>query len=203
MGDLFDFWFEYKTVIPKSFVRFQAKLAQLVEKGIHICLFVGNHDVWIRDYLHKELGVCVFYHPVSIEINNKKLYVGHGDGLGSGDYFSTKINKLMRMSFFRWVFQWIHPDIGIRFAQFWSKRSKIFTEDFDESFQGEKEKLWKYCKQINAINHHDFYIFGHRHLPLELPVSENSTYFNLGEWVSQYHYLKFDGEDASLHVFED
>ncbi len=202
VGDIFDFWFEYKTVVPKSFVRLLAKLSQLVEKKIDIYLFTGNHDMWMYNYFQEELGIHVFHHPISIEVGNKKVFIGHGDGLGSGDTVFKMVKKILRSPFFQWVFRWIHPDIGVRFAKLCSRRSKIARGDFNEYFEGEKEKLWQYSKQVNATNHHDFYIFGHRHLPLELPVSEKATYFNLGEWVSQCHYLEFDGENASLKVFE-
>ncbi len=202
VGDLFDFWFEYETVIPKGFVRFQAKLAQLTEKNIRIFIFTGNHDMWMSDYFHEELGVYVIHDHISISVRDKKLFIGHGDGLGPGDTVFKLIKKVFKNSFFRWLFRWIHPDIGVRFAVFWSKRSRLAKGDFDEKFEDDKERLWQYCKKLNAEEPHDYFVFGHRHLPLELPVSEKSTYFNLGEWVSQYHYLEFDGEKATLKVFD-
>ncbi len=201
VGDVFDFWFEYKTVIPKYFVRFQAKLASIVDQGINVFLFVGNHDMWMFDYFQNELGIVVLHHPISIDINGKKFFIGHGDGLGSGDIIYKVIKKIFKNTIFQWMFRWVHPDLGVRLAQAWSKTSRAAKSKHDEQFEGENEKLWQYCKSENHKNHHDYYVFGHRHLPLELPVSEKSTYFNLGEWISQYHYLEFDGENATLKSF--
>ena len=202
VGDVFDFWFEYKTVVPKSFVRFQAKLASLVDQGIDIFLFTGNHDMWMIDYLHQELGVKILHEATSFNISGKQFFVGHGDGLGPGDTLFKIIKKIFKSPIFRWMFRWLHPDIGVRIAQLWSRRSRIANGELDEKFEGDKERLWQFCKSQNTKMHHDYYIFGHRHLPLELDVSEKSTYFNLGEWVSQYHYLEFDGKNASLKVFD-
>ena len=203
VGDLFDFWFEYKTVIPKSFVRFQAKLAQLVERGIDVYIFTGNHDMWMSDYFQEELGVTIVHKPVTIEVRGKKFFIAHGDGLGTGDSLFKGIKKIFKSPFFQWLFRWVHPDIGVKVAHFWSRKSKSIKGAFDEKFEGEEEVLWQYCKDLNAKDHHDYYVFGHRHLPLELSVSEKSTYFNLGEWVGQCNYLEFDGENAILKHFDD
>ncbi|MEP1034918.1 UDP-2,3-diacylglucosamine diphosphatase [Ekhidna sp.] len=202
VGDIFDFWFEYKNTIPKGFIRFQGKLAELSDKGISIFLFTGNHDLWMKDYFPLELGIKVITQPILLEVNQKKLYVGHGDGLGPGDTLYKIVKRIFTNSICKWMFQWIHPNIGVSLAQYWSKSSRLASGEHDEKFQGEQERLWQYCKTLNKSSHYDYYIFGHRHLPLELPVTDNSTYFNLGEWVNHFTYLEFDGEKASLKVFE-
>ncbi|MEQ8629763.1 UDP-2,3-diacylglucosamine diphosphatase [Ekhidna sp.] len=202
LGDVFDFWFEYALVIPKGFIRFQGKLAELKDRGIPIHLFVGNHDLWMRDYFSEELDIPVHHHPIVLEVGDKKLFIGHGDGLGPGDRSFKITKKIFTNLLCNWIFKWIHPDIGIALANYWSKKSRVAPEK--EKFTSEdNECLLTFCKQVQKSSPHHYYIFGHRHLPLELPVDDNSTYFNLGEWISQCNYLEFDGHQALLKSFED
>ncbi len=201
VGDLFDFWFEYRHVVPKGFVRLQGKLAELSDQGIPLYLFAGNHDLWISDYIAEELGVEIFRNPIQIDINQKRFFIGHGDGLGKGDYPYKVIKKIFTAKIAQWVFRWIHPDIGISIAQFWSHSSKEKSKKKDERFIGEKEILFNFCQQIEKNEHHDYYVFGHRHMPLEMKLSNRSTYFNLGEWINSNTYLEFDGEKAALLQF--
>ncbi|WP_026951331.1 UDP-2,3-diacylglucosamine diphosphatase [Algoriphagus mannitolivorans] len=202
VGDIFDFWFEYKEVIPKGFIPFISKIQQLRERGIPILFFTGNHDLWMKDYFTQELGIPVYHHPIEISVKGKKILVGHGDGLGPGDHTYKMIKKVFVNPLAQWLFRWFHPDLGIRLAKAWSGKSRISnTEKNENRFLGEDEWLWQYCKEMETKIHHDFYIFGHRHLPLQLKVSENSTYFNLGEWVSQYTYLVLDREGPKLETY--
>jgi UDP-2,3-diacylglucosamine hydrolase len=201
LGDVFDFWFEYSTTVPKGFIRFQGKLAELRDRGIPIFLFTGNHDLWMKGYFFKELDIPVIKNPITIQVNDRKLFIGHGDGLGPGDTYYKFIKAIFTNPICQWLFRWLHPDVGVKLAKYWSKKSSI--DSSDEKFEGENERLWKYCKKVNAQTHHDYYIFGHRHLPLELSVADNSTYFNLGEWVTQCNYLEFDGKQATLKAFKD
>jgi UDP-2,3-diacylglucosamine hydrolase len=203
VGDVFDFWFEYDKVIPKGFIRFLGKIAALRDRGLPIIFFTGNHDLWMKDYFTKELGIPVYSHPIQIEINRKKFLIGHGDGLGPGDSKYKVLKKVFTNEVCQWMFKWLHPDIGIRLAQKWSGSSRITNQKKDEDhFKGEDEWLWQYCKQVEQQMHHDFYVFGHRHLPLELPVGKHGKYINLGEWVRQYTYGEFDGEEMSLKSFK-
>ncbi|MEM6736039.1 MAG: UDP-2,3-diacylglucosamine diphosphatase [Bacteroidota bacterium] len=201
VGDVFDFWFEYKQAIPKGFVRFQGKLAELCDQGISIFLFAGNHDLWYSDYLNKELGIVLFKKPIEISINNKRFLIGHGDGLGKGNHLYNVIKKVFTARIPQWIFRWIHPDIGITLGKFWSNASKERSKRKDEIFKGESEILFNYCLDVEKRSHHDFYVFGHRHMPLEMNLSNQSTYFNLGEWMTSNSYLKFDGEKAILLNF--
>ncbi len=208
VGDIFDFWFEYKTVIPKGFVRLLGKLADMVDRGIEVIIFTGNHDMWMCDYLTEEIGAQIYRNPVQFEItdvNNstKKLLVGHGDGLGPGDTTYKFLKKIFENKFFQSVFRFVHPDIGIWIASEWSKRSRVANiNKGEEIFMGEeREWLFVYCKEIEAIQHHDYYIFGHRHFVLDLAVAQNSRYINLGEWVSQFHFATFDGKEINLKEF--
>jgi UDP-2,3-diacylglucosamine hydrolase len=203
VGDIFDFWFEYREAIPKGYIAFISKISQLRDQGIPILFFTGNHDLWMGDYFTKELGIPVYTHPIELSVEGKKILVGHGDGLGPGDNFYKLLKKVFTNPFAQWLFKWLHPDLGIRLAKAWSGHSRITnTEKNENHFLGEREWLWSYCKELNSKNPHDFYIFGHRHLPLELPVGEKSIYFNLGEWVTQHTYLEFDGKTGKLLSFE-
>lgn len=202
VGDVFDFWFEYKHTVPKGFVRFLGKIAELSDQGIPISFFTGNHDLWIREYLPSEIGITVHKNPIVLEVKDKRIFIGHGDGLGPGDAFYKTVKGIFTNPICNWFFQWLHPNIGISIANFWSRKSRLSKGGEDEVFKGEKERLWQFAKSKEKSSHYDYYIFGHRHLPLELPVSDNSTYFNLGEWVNQCTYLEIDGDNAVLKVFE-
>lgn len=203
VGDIFDFWFEYKHAIPKGFVRLQGKIAQMTDSGIPVHIFTGNHDMWIFDYLPKELGVSLYREPITRTFNGKKFYIGHGDGLGPGDHGYKFLKKVFASKFCQWCFARLHPNFGIWLANKSSKSSRAATAKDDEKFLGEKnEWLAIYSKEILAKEHFDYFVFGHRHLPLELKVGENSTYFNLGEWINYNTYLVFDGEKAELKTYK-
>lgn len=203
VGDIFDFWFEYREVIPKGFIPFISKISQLRYQGIPILFFTGNHDLWMKDYFTKELGIPVCHHPIVLSVEGKKILVGHGDGLGPGDNSYKFLKTVFTNPYANWLFRWLHPDLGIKLAKAWSSRSRITNLGKNENrFLNEDEWLWQYCKDLESRFHHDFYIFGHRHLPLELPVGEMSTYFNLGEWVTQNTYLEFDADGGKLKTFE-
>lgn len=204
VGDIFDFWFEYGEVIPKGFIPFISKISQLRDKKIPIFFFTGNHDLWMKDYFTQELGIPVYHHPIELVVEGKNLLVGHGDGLGPGDRSYKFLKKVFTNPLSKALFRWFHPDLGIRLAKAWSGHSRISNIQKDENhFLNEGEWLWSYCKEVEAKSHHDLYIFGHRHLPLELPVSPTSAYYNLGEWVTQNTYLEFDGKEAKLNTFSE
>ena len=192
LGDLFDFWFEYKTVVPKGFVRVLGKLAELKDAGIDIYFFVGNHDLWMRDYFQKELNIPVFHEPQEFDINGKLFLIGHGDGLGPGDYGYKRMKKLFTFPFFKWLFRWLHPDIGVKLGHYFSVKNKLISGDEDAQFLGEEnEWLALYCRKKLTEKHYDFFIFGHRHLPLEIELNSSSTYINLGDWIQYFTYGEF------------
>jgi len=203
VGDIFDFWFEYGEVIPKGFIPFISKIASLRAKGIPIYFFTGNHDLWMRDYFTTELGIPVYHEPIWLTSEGKSFLVGHGDGLGPGDRSYKVLKKVFTNPLSNWLFRWIHPDLGIKLAKSWSGHSRITNEEKDKShFLGDDEWLWQYSKEVEEKKHFDYYVFGHRHLPLELQVGEKSIYFNLGEWVTQNNFLHFDGSKPGLIEFE-
>jgi UDP-2,3-diacylglucosamine hydrolase len=192
LGDLFDFWFEYKTVVPKGFVRVLGKLAELKDAGIDIYFFVGNHDLWMRDYFQKELNIPVFHEPQEFDINGKLFLIGHGDGLGPGDYGYKRMKKVFTFPFFKWLFRWLHPDIGVKLGHYFSVKNKLISGDEDAQFLGEEnEWLALYCRKKLTEKHYDFFIFGHRHLPLEIKLNSSSTYINLGDWIQYFTYGEF------------
>lgn len=202
VGDLFDFWFEYKHAVPKGFVRLFGKIAELVEKGIEIHLFTGNHDMWIFDYLPKELGVKVHRNPIYFVVNDKRFYVAHGDGLGPGDKGYKFIKKIFASKICQWLFARLHPNFGIGMANFWSRRSRKSTGNANEKFLGEEnEWLAVYSKEILSKEHFDYFIYGHRHLPLEIKLNTCSTYFNLGDWINYFTYGEFDGSELTLKSY--
>lgn len=203
VGDIFDFWFEYKEAIPKGFTRFLGQLAQMRDAGIPIYFFIGNHDMWMFDYFEAELGIPVYRAPILREYGGKKFLIGHGDGLGPGDYGYKRLKRVFANPFCQWLFGWLHPDIGIKIATYWSRRSRQTTGEEDAHFLGkENEWLYQYCLRKHAQNPCDFYIFGHRHLPLELPIDDTqSRYINLGDWISYNTYAVFDGKELSLHTY--
>lgn len=203
VGDLFDFWFEYKRTVPRGFTRLLGKISELTDSGIPVHVFTGNHDMWIFDYLPRECGVSVFRVPIEREWNGKKFLIGHGDGLGPGDHGYKFIKKIFSSKICQWLFARLHPNFGIWLANSMSGYSRTITGDKDIRFLGEEnEWLVIYSKEKLKQKHFDFFIFGHRHLPMEIKVGENSKYINLGDWLTHFTYAVFDGEKLLLQKFE-
>ncbi|MCB9173328.1 MAG: UDP-2,3-diacylglucosamine diphosphatase [Flavobacteriales bacterium] len=203
VGDIFDFWFEYKHAIPKGFVRLQGKIAELTDNGIEIFVFRGNHDMWIFDYIPKELGVKMVEGNLVKTFGDKKFLIGHGDGLGPGDYGYKFIKKVFANRLCQWAFARLHPNLGMGIANYWSHKSRKVNAGYDEKFLGEEnEWLAIFAKDYLKKEHIDYFIFGHRHLPFEIKLNEKSTYMNLGEWINYNSYAVFDGEKLSLKYFK-
>ena len=217
VGDIFDFWFEYKNVVPKGYIRLLGKLAELSDSGIEIIIFAGNHDIWMFDYFTKEMGIKVYRefqeYSVSSELQltnhqspMKTFYIVHGDGLGPGDYGYKYLKKVFESKLSQWAFSWIHPQIGISLATWWSGSRKDEGRIKRElQFRGDNEWLWHFAKEQEALKHHDFYVFGHRHLLLDLSVNNHSRYINLGQWAyddeNSYHFAIFDGEELAVKKY--
>lgn len=204
LGDLFDFWFEYKYTVPRGYIRLLGKLAELRDAGVPVYFFTGNHDMWMFDYFPSELDIPIYREPLLLEVGQQKLLIGHGDGLGPGDHIYKVLKRFFNSKICQWLFARIHPNLGIAIANTWSRKSRISNMKQEEKFLGEeKEFLWVYCRELEKKRHHDFYIFGHRHLPLELEVNENSKYINLGEWVNFNTYAVYDGTSVELKTFQE
>ncbi len=203
LGDLFDFWYEYKKVVPKGFVRILGKLAELTDSGIVIKFFVGNHDMWMNGYFEEELGIEVFHEPKEYEFSDKSFLIGHGDGIGPGDHRYKFIKKIFRNKFSQSVFGALHPSMGIGMADYMSRKSRAATGKTDEHFLGEdKEWLIIFCKEMLEKKHYDFFIFGHRHLPIDYKLNDTSRYINLGDWIKYNSFAVFDGKTTELKYFE-
>jgi UDP-2,3-diacylglucosamine hydrolase len=199
VGDLFDFWYEYRTVVPKGYTRILGKLAELTDSGIIIHFFVGNHDMWMKGYFEKELNIPVYFEPRVFERHGKKLMIGHGDGLGPGDHRYKMLKKIFRNPACQWLFGILPPAVGVGLANYFSRKSRAMTGQATSRFYGEEnEWLITYCKEVLKMEHVDFFIFGHRHLPIDFSLGNNSRYINLGDWIHYYSYAILNGGDISL-----
>lgn len=209
VGDMFDFWYEYRKVVPKGFVRLLGKLAELSDAGIALHFFAGNHDMWMKDYFQKELNIPVYFEPKEIERNGKKFLIGHGDGLGPGDHGYKRLKKVFRNPVCKWLFGILPPLFGMGLANFLSRRSRAQTGASEEIFLGEeKEWLLIYCKEALKEKEIDFFVFGHRHLAIDYrltPISPGSgagsRYINLGDWIHYYTYAVFDESGLQLKSY--
>ncbi len=203
LGDMFDFWYEYKKVVPKGHVRILGKLAEIADAGIPMHFFVGNHDMWMKDYFQKELNMKVYHEPHQFIYNDKKFYIGHGDGLGPGDHGYKALKKIFRNPVCQFMFGVLHPTLGIAVANYFSRKSRAKTGSADEIFLGEdKEWLMVYSREVLQKEHFDYFIFGHRHLPLDFKLNDNSRYINLGDWIRNFTYAVFDGNELQLRKWE-
>lgn len=204
VGDIFDFWYEYKYTIPKGTTRLLGKVAELTDAGIPVHFFVGNHDLWMKDYFAAELGVQVHHQPITREFNGKTFFIGHGDGLGPGDRSYKFLRKIFASKVCQWLFSRLHPNLAFYIAKRSSRRSRISTGDSDEKFLGqENEWLFLFSRDHLKTHKTDYFVFGHRHLPLDLDVDGKARYINLGEWINYNTYAVFDGRDISLLTFKD
>ncbi|ADY29030.1 MULTISPECIES: UDP-2,3-diacylglucosamine diphosphatase [Cellulophaga] len=204
LGDLFDFWFEYKTVVPKGFTRTLGKLAELTDAGIPVYYFVGNHDLWMDGYFEEELNIPVYHTPQQFLFNNTSFFIGHGDGLGPHDKGYKRMKKVFTNPVSKWFYRWLHPDIGVSLAQYFSVKNKAISGDDDVKFLGEdNEWLVQYAKRKLETKHYDYFVFGHRHLPMTIDLNGKSTYINLGDWIGYYTYAVFNGEQLSLEKLEN
>ncbi len=199
LGDLFDFWFEWKKAVPRGHVRLLGKMAELTDRGIPVHLFIGNHDMWIFDYVPKETGVIVHREPIVREIAGKRFYIGHGDGLGPGDHGYKFIKGVFRNPVCQWLFARLHPNFALWLGDFLSGRSRKKSYENDRKWLGaDKEWLVQYCRDELKKQHYDHMIFGHRHLPIDMEIAPGSRYTNLGDWISYYTYATFDGQELKL-----
>ena len=203
VGDIFDFWHEHKRVVPKGFVRFLGKLAELSDAGIKITFFSGNHDVWAYNYFKEELNIEIIHKPITREYNGKKFHIGHGDGIGPGDWGYKILIRIFRNRFLQWMFARVHPNFAMWLGTSWSKNSRYSKGIVAEGYAGsEKELQIIFAKEELKRNHFDYFIFGHRHIPWDLEIAENVRVINLGDWIYSFTFAVFDGKDVELKQFE-
>lgn len=208
MGDIFDFWFEYQTVVPKGFIRLFGKLAELTDSGIPVHLFTGNHDIWAFEYLKKEMNIELHRHPETRVMMGKTFYLAHGDGLGPGDNGYKFLKKVFSNRFNQFLFRWLHPDVGAKMGLYFSRKSRLANvvkenkPDFLNSI--EDEMLYKYVREmIKDGMKADYYIFGHRHRPADVDFNNNGRMIILGDWLTHFTYAEFDGSDIHLKYLKN
>lgn len=202
MGDVFDFWFEYKYVVPKGYVRFLAKLAEFKDKNIPVYIFTGNHDMFLLSYLQEEIGVEVSHQLKTLDVNGKRFFIGHGDGLPKQEGSVRLLKKVFHSRWFQWIFARFHPNFSFAIADFWSKKSRASQEE--PSFSKDDEWLLEYSEERLQSEYFDFFVFGHRHLTIDYTLSNGvSRYINLGEWFSTNSYAVFDGQELEIRFFEN
>jgi UDP-2,3-diacylglucosamine hydrolase len=207
MGDLFDFWFEYKTAIPRGYSRLLGKLAEITDSGIPVHLFRGNHDMWAFDYLTKELNIQLHRDPEFREFSGKKFYLAHGDGLGPGDHGYKFIKKVFANPVNQWLFRQLHPDFGIRMALFWSRKSRSASIEKEKR---EEDLTLKLIQQRITVHSNEmlkqhpdlnYLIYGHYHYPLDTRLPSGAGQLVLGDWITHFTYAVFDGEKLELKEF--
>lgn len=201
VGDVFDFWWEYKKVVPKGFTRFLGKISELTDAGIDIHFFTGNHDMWVGDYLREECGMTIHTGDLRIEMQGKRFYISHGEGLGVDDLGYALLLKIFRSKFLRRLYSALHPRIGIGIGHRWSLNSRL-AKSYSFDFKGaENEPLFNYSRNILKTEEVDFFIFGHRHIALDHEIGDRSRIFILGNWFNSPVYLSWDGSDLNLQKF--
>ncbi len=201
LGDIFDFWYEYRTVVPRGYTRFLGKLSELTDHGVEVHFFTGNHDIWCGDYLEKECGVILHRDPLTVELGDKVFLLAHGDGLGDPDRKFRLLRAFFHNRTCQRLFSCLHPRWAMSFGLKWAAHSRLKheREGGDPPYMGEdKEYLVKYAKEYMKT-HHDinYFIFGHRHIELDLMLSRHSRLLILGDWITLFTYAVFDGE----HLF--
>ena len=203
LGDIFDFWFEYKKVVPKGFTRLLGTLASMVDRGAKIDFYIGNHDMWTFGYLAQETGMNVIYEPQIKTYHGKRFYIAHGDGLGPYDKGYKRLKAVFTNKFARFLFRWLHPDIGVWLAHTWSHKSRYDDgEDFVPFLGEDKEWLVKYAKTVLETEHIDYFVFGHRHITNIVDLPGNSKLYYTGDWLKNFSYLDFDGEQIELKYYK-
>ena len=201
LGDIFDYWYEYRKVVPRGFTRTLGKLAEIADSGIPIHFFIGNHDVWVFDYLPSEIGLVVHTEPFILEVDNFRMFLAHGDGLGPGDLGFKILRNMFRSKTLQWFYSKIHPNCSMRFAHWWSRKSR-YSKGISEAFQGEEKELQiVFAKEILKREHFDYFIFGHRHVPMDFKLNDKSRLINLGEWIFSNTYAVYDGTSLELKMY--
>ena len=206
VGDMFDYWFEYRDVVPKGYTRFIGKMAEFVDSGIPVHLFIGNHDIWMFDYFQKEVGATVYYDSLEVVLDGKNFYIAHGDGLGDPSLMFRFLRSFFRNKFCQRLYKTIHPRLTVPFGYAWSnhnRRKKIGSEG--ENYLGEdKEYLVEFSKKYRLSHPIDYFVYGHRHIILDLSIDDDkSRVIILGDWIDKFSYGVWDGTLFSIEVFQE
>ncbi len=201
LGDVFDFWFEYKKVVPRGFTRILGRIADLADSGVEIHFFVGNHDLWAFDYLHEELGIAVHHNEIVKQIGDKKFFLGHGDGLDATDRGYNLMKKVFTNRAMHWLFSRLHPNFAFAIAHKWSHSRRMAKINIEDEFEGNSEGMYKFAENFLEKEYIDYFIFGHRHKMLNMEIGKNSRFILLGDWIKNFSYGVFDGEKFELKKY--
>lgn len=202
MGDIFDFWFEYKTVVPRGYTRTLGKIAELADSGIEVHFFTGNHDVWVFDYLPEEIGMTLHRNEFKTALMGRKFFLAHGDGLDMQDKGYLFLKKIFTSKTLQWLFARIHPNFAIMLGHNWSKHSRISKGIEGKNFKGvENEGMFTFSESILKDEYFDFFVYGHRHVMIDTSIGNTSRYINLGDWINFFSYGVFDGNEFKLKQY--
>lgn len=201
MGDIFDYWFEYRKVVPRGFTRVLGKIAEITDNGIPVHFFTGNHDIWVFDYLPAETGVMVHYDPLIIELMGKKFFLAHGDGLDRNDKGYLFLKKIFKSRPLQWLYARLHPNFAVALAQKWSKTSRLSKKLHGPEFDVEKEGMFHFASSLVEKEHFDYIVLGHRHRLVNVPVKDKARFILLGDWIKTFSYGVFDGNTFELKTF--
>lgn len=198
LGDILDYWFEYRYVVPRGFMRFFGKIAELTDLGVKVYWFIGNHDIWIFDYLPNELGVEVIDGEVTKEIDGKVFFLAHGDGVGKQPRSFRMLRSLFRNRFCQKLYSAIHPRWTIPFALSWSNSSRKGDDEYPEYKGEENEFLEIFANDYLKSHKVDYFVFGHRHIMLDKKLQGGATLVVLGDWLHYCSYAVWDGNNLAL-----
>lgn len=199
LGDMFDFWYEYRSVVPKGYVRFLGKLAELADRGVDIHYFIGNHDIWAHKYLEEEIGLEIHREALITEIGTKQFFLVHGDETNRSDRKFLFLKNLFTNRSLQWLFSRLHPNFAFWLASGWSKHSRMVHGT--KPFEKEKEPMVIFSRENLLEEGLDFIVFGHRHCPVDYPLNENTRMIILGDWITHFTYGEFDGDTFELKKF--
>ena len=203
MGDIFDFWWDYKKVVPRGFTRILGRIADLSDRGIPVYFFPGNHDLWVFDYFQKELGITVHKEEIIKEIGGKKFFLAHGDGLDAEDKGYLLLKKIFTNKTLQWLYSRLHPNFALTIAHKWSKSSRLAKINIDEEFNVNTDGIFKFAQDFLEQENIDYFIFGHRHQMVDESIGDNSRFVFLGDWIKNFSYGVFDGEKFELKKYKD
>ena len=198
LGDIWDFWYEYRDVVPKGYVRVFAALQDLLDAGVKVYFFQGNHDIWTYSYF-EELGLQRLRQPFRADISGKRFCLGHGDGLGPVKRGYKLMRGVFHNRFFQACFSALHPWLAFRLGNGWSRRSRL-GKNLSYEFRGASEPLYRFCETYPEPV--DYFIFGHYHAREDLPVGK-ARLLLLGDWLTAPNWLLFDATTATLSAFCD
>jgi UDP-2,3-diacylglucosamine hydrolase len=201
MGDIFDFWYEYRKVAPRGFTRILGRIADISDSGVPVHFFTGNHDLWIYDYLPNEIGLILHRNEFITEIAGKKFFLAHGDGFDPDDKGYQFLKKIFTSKKLQWFFSRLHPNFALFLAHKWSKSSRLAKLGTEEDVKVKDEAMYKFARNYLKKERADYFIFGHRHIMVDSKITDSSRLIILGDWINHFSYGVFDGEKFELKKY--